>query len=108
MESVTVYPQFDTDDDGNPVPGGSPVVLEAFAVAPGNTTVLFGDSGSLDSADFTVYLSLDAAVNDGDLIEVRGRTCRARVQEWRDPWPGTPPLDGMVVLCKSATGASGG
>lgn len=105
-EAVTVTPQAGRDDDGNPVTGGDPVVLEAFLVAPGNTTLQFTDSGNVDSADFTVYFLQSVSINDGDLIEVRDRTCIARVQKWIDPWDTGAPLDSTVVLCTSDTGAS--
>lgn len=105
-EQVTVTPQAGLDGDGDPIPGGTPVVIEAITVAPGNTAIQFMDSGDVDSADFTVYLPIGAQIKDDDLITVRERTCLARVQEWRDPWPGGVPLDGVVVLCKSVTGAS--
>lgn len=109
MEQVTVIPQSSIDDDGNPGTSGDPILLEAFAVAPGNTTLQFGESGEVDAADFTVYLDVDAPVSDDDLMQVRGRTCSVRVQEWIDPWPGThPQVGGVVVICKSRTGASGG
>ncbi len=106
MEAVTLTPQSSRDDDGNPVPGGSPVVLQAFLVAPGNTTVQFTDSGNIDSVDFTVYFLEPVSIKNGDLIEVRDRTCVARVQKWIDPWSGSDPLNSTVVLCTSATGAS--
>lgn len=105
-ETVTVTPQAGLDDDGDPIAGGGPVAVEAITVAPGNTTLSYNDQGDLDSAEFTVYLPLGSPVSDDDLITVRGKTCRARVQEWRDPWPGEVSLDGMVVLCKSVTGVS--
>lgn len=106
-EQVTVIPQSSLDSDGNPAPSGTPVVLNAFAVAPGNTTLQFGDTGDIDSADFTVYfLDRMVVIHDDDVIVVRGRTCRARVQEWRDPWNVGMPLEGLVVLCRSKTGAS--
>lgn len=107
MEQVTVIPQSQINDDGDPVAGGDPFVLSAFAVAPGNTTVQYNNSGDVESADFTVYLDRGAPVLDGDVIQVRGLVCVARVQEWRDPWPGEP-LEGLVVLCRSKTGASNG
>lgn len=103
-EPVTVTPQVSRDDDGNPVPGGAPMVLQAFAVAPGNTTVQFTDSGNVDSADFTVYFLESVNINDGDLIEVRGRTCTARVRDWVDPYGSD--VGGLEVLCTSDTGAS--
>lgn len=107
METVTVIPQSSLDSDGNPVSGGEPLVLNVFAVEPGNTAQQFGDTGDVDSVDFSVYfLDRLAPVHDDDAIVVRGRTCRARVKEWRDPWPGDVPLEGLVVLCHSTTGAS--
>lgn len=106
-EQVTVIPQSSLDSDGNPTASGTPVVLTPFTVAPGNTTLQFGDTGDTDSVDFTVYfLDRQAPVHDDDSIVVRGRTCRARVQEWRDPWAVGQPLEGLVVLCTSKTGAS--
>lgn len=105
-EPVTVIPQTGLDDNGDPTAAETPVVLEAITVAPGNTTFQFGDQGERDSAEYTVYLPFGSPVSDDDLITVRGRNFRARVQEWRDPWPGEVSLDGLVVLCKSVTGVS--
>jgi hypothetical protein len=78
--------------------------LEAFAVAPGNTTVQITNPGSVDSAEFTVYFLKSVNINDGDLIEVRDRTCIARVRNWVDPWGSN--VGGMEILCISKTGAS--
>lgn len=108
METVTVTSQAGLDEDGNPTSGGIPAVVETIAIAPGNTSFAFMDSGDVDSAEFTVYLPVGSPVHDDDLITVRGRTCRARVQEWRDPWPSGEPLEGLVVLCRSVTGGSNG
>lgn len=105
-EQVTVTTAGGLDNDGNPLPDGEPVVIDAFTVAPGNTTGQFTESGGLDSAEFTVYLPLGSPISDDDLIEVRGRTCLARVQEWRDPWSSADALECLEVLCKSTTGAS--
>lgn len=107
-EDVTVTPQGGLDDDGDPAAGGTPIVIGAITVAPGNTSLQFSDSGEVDSVEYTVYLPAGSAISDDDLITVRGRDFRARVQEWRDPWPGEVSLDGLVVLCKSVTGGSGG
>lgn len=105
-EPVTVTPAGGLDSDGNPLPDGTPVVVDAITVAPGNTTGQFTDAGGLDSAEFTAYLPLGSPVSNDDLILVRGRPCLARVQEWRDPWPGDLAIECLVVLCKSTTGAS--
>lgn len=102
-ETVTVTPLFSNDDDGNPVPPGTPVVLTPIAIAPGNTTRQFGEGGDLDAAEFTVYLSLadESKIADDYGIHVRGKDCFARVQVWRSP---RTSRGGVVVLCKSATG----
>lgn len=102
-ETVTITPSGGRDDDGNPVTGGDPVVVAPIAIAPGNTTVQFTDSGNVDSADFTVYFRLGVEISDGDVITVRGRDCLARVQEWINPYANH---GGVVVLCTSDTGAS--
>lgn len=102
-ETVTVTPLFGNDNDGNPIDPGTPVVLTPIAIAPGNTTRQFGEGGDLDEAEFTVYLRLADAdkVKDDDRVEVRSRTCLARVQVWRSPRTGR---GGVVVVCRSATG----
>ncbi|MCV7205303.1 hypothetical protein H7J71_25185 [Mycolicibacterium peregrinum] len=102
-ETVTVTPLFGNDDDGNPVPAGTPVVLTPIAIAPGNTTRQFGEGGDLDAAEFTVFLKLadEAKIADDYQIEVRGKTCLARVRVWRSPRTGR---GGIEVLCRSATG----
>lgn len=104
-ETVTVRPQRKLDSDGNPAAAGSPVVLTPIAIAPGNTVRSYGDQGDLDQADFTVYLKLadKSKIADDYEIDVRGKTCTARVQEWRSP---RTNRGGLVVLCNSATGKS--
>jgi len=105
-ESVTVTPRFGLDDDGNPIADGTPVVFEAFAVAPGNTTITHTDAGGVDNVAFTVFFLSAVAIKDDDLIEVREKSCNARVQLWENPWPAALPIGGVVVLCESTTGAS--
>jgi hypothetical protein len=78
-------------------------VMEAFAVAPGNTTLQYTQSGNVDNIDFTLYFNGTVDINDGDHILVRNRTCTARVQVWDNPYSNHI---GTVVLCESATGAS--
>ena len=106
-EQVTVTPLAGLNSDGDPIPGGTPVVLNAIFVAPGNTSLRLTESGDVDSAEFTVYLPIDAPIHDDDLITVRDKPCFARVREWRDPWPGES-LNSLEVLCKSVTGGTGG
>lgn len=102
-ETVTVTPRSDRDDDGNPVPNGTPFTLTPFAIAPGNTTLQYNDSGNVDTAEFTLYFmpAPSTAVKDGDLITVRTRTCVARVRVW--DWQN---FGGLEILCESMTGAA--
>lgn len=102
-ETVTITPTFGRDDDGNPIDNGDPFVVTPLVIAPGNTTVQFTDSGNVDSADFTVYLTLGTVVKDGDLIAVRDRDCVARVQKWVSP---RTHRGVIAVVCTSDTGAS--
>lgn len=104
-ETVTVTPMSEMDANGDPVAPGAPVVLTPIAIAPGNTTRQFGESGELEAAEFTVYLRLadESKIADDYAIRVRERDCFARVQVWRSPRTGR---GGVVVLCRSATGAS--
>lgn len=102
-ETVTVTPRFERDDDGNPVTNGTPAVLEAFAVAPGNTTIAYTRAGDVDDVAFTVYFQEPAAIKDGDLIVVRGKPCNARIQLWVNPYHAH---GGFVVLAESTTGAA--
>lgn len=120
-ETVTITEAVELDNQGNPVAtAGDPVVLTPLEVAPGNTLLTFGVGGDLDDVEFTVYLSLKTRmqvdvdewawidtttlVDDDKLIEVRGRTCRARVQVWKSQRSAT--RGGIAVLCQSATGKS--
>lgn len=89
------------DNKGNPLPTGTPVTIPTLGIAPGNTAQEFSTGGDLDSVEFTVYLELDSPINDNDLITVRGKECRARVQEWRSPYTNR---GGLVVLAESVTG----
>lgn len=102
-EPVTVTPQSGRDDDGNPIASGVPAVVQAFAVAPGNTTLKYTEAGNVDNVDFTLYFNGTVAINDGDRIQVRGSTCTARVQVWDNPYSN---YIGTVVLCESFTGAT--
>jgi hypothetical protein len=89
------------DSDGNPTTTGAPIGVTALAIAPGATTFGFVEAGELDDVEFTAYFALGAPIADDDVIQVRGKLCRARVKEWRSPWTGR---GGLEVLCKSATG----
>jgi len=100
-ETVTVTPQSGYDTDGNPVGGGSPVEVSTLGIAPGNSELRYGTGGDLDDVQFTVYLELGSPITDDDQITVRGKKCRARVQEWRSP---RTNRGGLVVLARSTTG----
>jgi len=102
------------DDDGDPVPPGSPVVLTPLVIAPGNTSWIFGRGGDQDTVEFTVYFGLIThrpdintwvdttdVIADNYGIRVRDRDCLARVRVWRSP---RSSLGGVEVLCRSATG----
>jgi hypothetical protein len=102
-ETVTVTPRFERDDDGNPVADGTPVDLEAFAVAPGNTTITYTNAGDVDDVAFTVFFQTPVAISDGDLIVVRGKPCNARIQLWENPYQ---THGGFVVLAEATTGAA--
>jgi hypothetical protein len=121
-ETVTVTAAVELDGDGNPIvvdPVPDPVVLTPLEVAPGNTLLAYGIGGDLDDVEFTVYLPLrvrrlvdtewlwldvTTLVDDDSLVEVRGRTCRARVQVWKSQRSAT--RGGIAVLCRSTTGKS--
>lgn len=113
-ETVTVTPHFGMNDDGDPVPPGSPVVLTPLVVAPGNTSLIFGRDGDQDIVEFTVYFGLTShrpdtntwvattdVIADNYGINVRDRDCLTRVRVWRSP---RSSLGGVEVLCRSATG----
>ena len=102
-ETVAITPAFGYDDDGNPEPTGPTIEAEAFAVAPGNTSYSYGNNGDVDTAEYTIYLPVGTPIKDDDVIIVRGRTCVARVREWRSLRTDRAALE---VLCKSATGAT--
>jgi hypothetical protein len=90
------------DSDGNPIPTGATIAVEALAIAPGNTSLTI-NTGELDEADYTVYLPLGSPITDDDLMTVRGKVCNTRVKEWRSPWTGR---GGLEVLCSAITGSS--
>ena len=116
-ETVTVTPGVGWDSDANPTTPGTPVVLTPWAVAPGNTLLVYGVGGDVDDVEFTVYLPLRTRVEtspglfayaatqslipDESRINVRGRDCVARPQVWELRGRG-----GLAVLCQSKTGAS--
>lgn len=92
------------DSDGNPIPTGAQISVRAIAIAPGNTSLAFITGGDTDIAEYTVYLPLGSPIVDDDLIDVRGKHCRARVKEWISPRSGR---GGLEVVCKAVTGAGG-
>jgi hypothetical protein len=102
-EIVTVTPRFEKDDDGNPVADGTPFNLDAFGVAPGNSTITYTNSGDVDNVAFTVFFRQAVNIKDGDLILVRGKSCNARIQLWENPYH---THGGFVVLAQSTTGAA--
>lgn len=102
-ETVTVTPRFGLDSDGNPVADGTPVTMQAFAVAPGNTTITYTNAGDVDNVAFTVFFTAAVAIKDDDLIVVRDQPCNARIQLWENPYHAH---GGFVVLAQSTTGAS--
>lgn len=100
-EQVTVIPAGGRDLDGNYAATGTPVTLIARAVVAGSAAIRFGAT-SAATADFTVVLDLDAPISDGDWIEVRGRKCRAVIQEQLSQWQARQQL---VVLARSVRSA---
>lgn len=101
------------DDDGNPTAGGTPVTLTPWEIAPGNTVLQYGIGADLDDVQYTVYFPLrlhgqstQDLIPDDSVITVDGKPCRARVQVWQSQRGGN--RGGVVVLCRSTTGASGG
>ncbi|MCG5431235.1 hypothetical protein LV457_02885 [Mycobacterium sp. MYCO198283] len=96
-EQVTVIPAGGRHD-GVVSPDGAPIALIARAVMPGNTTVRYRDSSAAAvTADFTVVLDVDAPVNDGDWLIVRGRECRAVIERQESQWAARREL---VVLAQ--------
>ena len=112
-EQVTITPMGGQNADGDPLPDGASFAVTAFEVAPGNTLLEFGIGGDLDSVDFTAYLPLRFRDVGGFWspladrlaapfrVDVRGRSCIGRAQEWNSGGRG-----GIAVLCHSATGKS--
>ncbi|OKH70814.1 hypothetical protein EB72_24785 [Mycobacterium sp. SWH-M1] len=100
-ESVTVTPGGHYDGKGKWIQGGSPVSVTTLGIAPGNTTLAVGQGGDSDTVEFTVYLELGSPISDDDLITVRGKQCKVRVQEWRSPQTNR---GGLVVLASLTTG----
>lgn len=102
-ETVTVTPTGGDryNSDGDPIAPGEPVTLVPIEVAPGNSLLTYGIGGDLDDVQFTVYLELGSPIANNDIIEVRGRECRARVALWDSSGYG-----GLAVLARSTTGAT--
>jgi len=110
-EAVIITPQVGLDDNDDPLPGGTPVTLQAL-VAPGNTTVQPGADGDLDQIDFTVYLPLKVnrssrwvptseLLTDNFTITVRGTVCTGRAKLWDEHGRG-----GIEILATADTGAT--
>lgn len=100
-EEVVVIPAGQRDLDGNYSAAGEPVPVIARAVLVGNQVRRFGAGGETVAADFTVVLDPDAAVTDSDWIEVRGRQCRALVQEQTSQWQAR---NALIVLAQARSG----
>lgn len=109
-EQVTVIPLGGHDGNGDALPDGTPLVLLAYEVAPGNTLLSYGIGGDLDSVDYTAFLPLRfraggtwsalAPILESPFdIEVRGRRCNGRAQIWDSRGHG-----GIAVLAHSSTG----
>lgn len=123
MTTITVQTGGGLDEDGNPTASGGPVELTPLEIAPGNTVLRYGVGADLDDVQYTVYLPLrtrtaiDVAgqaeytptvdlIPDDSTVTVYGKPCKARTQVWQSQ-RGTS-RGGVVVLCRSITGASGG
>jgi hypothetical protein len=100
-EMVTIIPRNGRDDNGQPAADGTPVPVLAANVEPGNTTISYGITGELDTADFTVALPIDAVINDNDAMIVRGRYGIVRVTKSINRWVDRQV---QVVLVYSFTG----
>lgn len=113
-ETILVSPEVVYDDEGNPIaPTGSAVALPTLGVAPGNTEQILRPDGTVEVADYTVYLPLrtvqsgtgyvdtQTLIPDDAVVTVRDKACRARVQRWDQAGRG-----GLVVLCQSRTGGA--
>jgi hypothetical protein len=97
-EQVVITPRGNRDGTGQPVPDGAPRSVTAWCVTPGNTTRRYGIAGDEDEADFTVALSIDDPIKDGDGITVRGKYGLARVAAQFNRWP-----DQMARVCTVRT-----
>lgn len=102
-EQVIIIPRNGRDDSGQPLPDGEPVTVLAANVEPGDTSFSYGITGELDVADFTVALPIDAAINDGDAMIVRGCYGIVRVSKAINRWVDRQV---QVVLVYSYTGGS--
>lgn len=100
-ERVTIIAAAARDDDGSYGAAGAPADVTARAVTAGDTTRRFGAAGELVAADFTVVFDLDTQIRGGDTLIVRGRRCRALIQEQLSQWADRNQL---VVLAQSRAG----
>lgn len=113
-ERVTITPLGGLNTNGDPRSDGTPFDLVAWEVAPGNTLLQYGIGGDLDTVEFTVFLPLRIRaqvgadwlwqpvidkLTDSFAVDVRGRHCIGRAQEWNSGGRG-----GLAILCHSATG----
>ena len=112
-ETVTVTQLSGNDSDGDPVEASEEITLTPLEIAPGNMLIKYGTGGDLTDVEFTLYLPLrtatdegyvdtDTLVRTGDDIEVRGRTCVALVSTWRSQRGGD--RGGVTVLAQARTG----
>lgn len=102
-EQVTVIPRNGRDDNGQPRADGTPQVVLAANVEPGDTSFQYGITGELDQADFTVALPIDVPINDGDAMIVRGYYGVVRVSKSINRWVDRQV---QIVLVYSTTGGS--
>lgn len=84
------------DENGDPIPGTEETVtLHPRAIAPGPSNPYTDDGRNGETVEFSLYFLRGVDIEDDDELEVRGKTCTARVADWHSAF-GTGRR-GMVV-----------
>lgn len=91
------------DENGDPIESApTELVLTPIAIAPGVTQEVDAVARDGESIEFTVYLKHGDDVRDGDELDIRGGTYRARVNVWRPQWD--PSFGGLEVFATMRRG----
>ena len=75
------------DRYGDPIQSSSDTIrIQVAAIAPGSSREYAEHGRDGETIEHTLYFRRAVDISDGDEIEVRGRTYKARIAEWVSPY----------------------